>query len=1514
MKKLLAGISAVVMAFSLVTGTFSGSVTGLFDNLLKAEALPASVLTEEFDSFSSLTANGWLIQNLSYPIGTTTWSQGNTNFTAYSGAGYAGVRYNCGSGYATLSDWLITPELNIKNGAELSFYTRANSVAYAENLQVRMSTTGSDVGTGAESVGDFTTLLLEINPSLSKTGYPTNWTKYTVTVSGLTDEVTGRFAFRYYVTNGGPSGSNSDYIGIDSVSYAESHMPRVTFDTNGGDTANTTVIVNDDNTISFPADPAYADHTFTGWYTQAVGGELIDPAAAYATDATVYAHWLPTYEYDLLPDDSILINTYNGTDTVLAIPSSIDGYAVSGIGAGAFANKPLTEVTIPASVTNIGAGAFAGCTNLVKAKTTNKTVIIADDAFSGCPSLSLYCYEEVATNNPTLVVTYVYLYDITFHSNFGSPVNPILAVESGATITLPADPTKSYAAFLGWYTDADFQTEFNPAAAITSNLDLYAQWNSSLWPDHAAASFAGGDGSQGSPYQISNAAELALLAKGVNSGTTLNNKYFVVTADIDLSGYIWVPIAVDYSGAYFTGYFDGGNYMISNMNIQRLTGTSDDYLANYAVGLFGKASWNYGSNASVIKDIDLTIDNASVFSGMQNGGIVGLSSFYTISGCTVSGKINTVDYINNNTGGIVGDLYGGSVNNCTNNATVSSGGDYSTTGGIVGFVLASATIQNCANHAAVNGVNAIGGIFGMGSSTAALNNCYNTGNIGLASSPQNAGGIGGTFYTDPLTIRNCYSSALINGTTKGGYIGNIFTSQTDYPTHVNLTDCYFNTTLADLPEYGSIDGLSSFNQTNCEKLTTAQMQAPAFATTLQTNKNTLFSTNNSWVYNAGSYPTFGYPVTVTFHAAGATPETTVYYIPTGAYTPLPADPVVAGKVFVGWYYDEGLTQHFDAATNEIPIDTDLYARFETATIKLSQSSFVYSGEPCEPLFSTLRVNGVKFYYLDQDTIIQADPYYTVTYSDNIDAGTATVHVTLHNGGLDGMTFDKTFEITPTEIPMPVTIYNDSVDFDGWSHDITITAPIGSTITYSTTQNGTYTTTSPSFYTAGTHTIYYKITNSNYAAVSGSTTLTINPISIDGATADLDTMSYNYSGMPKTPSATVTLNSVPLVATADFDVTYENNTEVGTATATITGINNYTGTIVKTFQIVPYTITDNDIWLETDSYPYDGTAVEPELVYGSIFDSALSTADDITITYQNNNAVGEALVIITGKNKAQGTVTISYIITPPAQQVTDFTIKGIDPVMTGAVPDTTASPSSQYTIESMQWLQAQENSSDFGVVPDKFERNSTNVLGIIFKLNDGYTLNGLLTNNSYAFDLFSVAGADGLLELENDLYVNTYLINMGNGRYALYCGYTPTAPVTMVGVQMKDNGNGTYSLRYVSEIDKDDLAAASIETGFFASKTNTAPNRNAGTPLKATSAYESIINEGNTIYPDAYTDTEDTAYFITYVPGTFTAEQLTGLLYVRAYYTVGEKTTYTAVITVNLDDLKAYTDNGFPHET
>jgi hypothetical protein len=104
----------------------------------------------------------------------------------------------------------------------MTFYTRTvDAPQFPDRLQVRMSTSGNstNVGTTAYDVGDFTVLMLDINPNLTTVGYPSVWTQFTVTVSGVASPTTGRLALRYFVPNGGSSFSNGDYIGIDQVSF-----------------------------------------------------------------------------------------------------------------------------------------------------------------------------------------------------------------------------------------------------------------------------------------------------------------------------------------------------------------------------------------------------------------------------------------------------------------------------------------------------------------------------------------------------------------------------------------------------------------------------------------------------------------------------------------------------------------------------------------------------------------------------------------------------------------------------------------------------------------------------------------------------------------------------------------------------------------------------------------------------------------------------------------------------------------------------------------------------------------------------------------------------------------------------------------------------------------------------------------------------------------------------------------------------------------------------------------------
>ncbi len=194
------------------------SCTAALAMTLAASAASAASLSE---GFNAVPVPGWVTQNNSTTTGTTGWFQGNdTVFPAHLGAStsYIAANFNSTTGAGTISNWLISPTLTFSNGDVISFYTRTvDSPSFPDRLELRFSNVGgTNVGTGPTDVGTFA-LLLTVNPGLTTEGYPNIWTQYTATISGLGGPTSGAIAFRYFVADGGPLGSNSDYIGIDTL-------------------------------------------------------------------------------------------------------------------------------------------------------------------------------------------------------------------------------------------------------------------------------------------------------------------------------------------------------------------------------------------------------------------------------------------------------------------------------------------------------------------------------------------------------------------------------------------------------------------------------------------------------------------------------------------------------------------------------------------------------------------------------------------------------------------------------------------------------------------------------------------------------------------------------------------------------------------------------------------------------------------------------------------------------------------------------------------------------------------------------------------------------------------------------------------------------------------------------------------------------------------------------------------------------------------------------------------------
>lgn len=193
--------------------------------LASSAALNAQTLLEQnFDAPPTPFAlpTGWTQLNLSSPIGTTSWFAGNpANYVAFNGPpnGYLLVNFNSGAGVSTLNNWLMSPVVTVQNGDEVSFYTRTfTGSTYPDRVELRQSTSGetSTNPSGLTNFGSYTVLCSTVNAGLTAGGYPETWTKFTYVVTGLTGQVASRFALRYTVSNGGPSGANSNGIGVDA--------------------------------------------------------------------------------------------------------------------------------------------------------------------------------------------------------------------------------------------------------------------------------------------------------------------------------------------------------------------------------------------------------------------------------------------------------------------------------------------------------------------------------------------------------------------------------------------------------------------------------------------------------------------------------------------------------------------------------------------------------------------------------------------------------------------------------------------------------------------------------------------------------------------------------------------------------------------------------------------------------------------------------------------------------------------------------------------------------------------------------------------------------------------------------------------------------------------------------------------------------------------------------------------------------------------------------------------------
>ena len=212
--------------------------------------------------------------------------------------------------------------------------------------------------------------------------------------------------------------------------------------------------------------------------------------------------------------------------------------------------------------------------------------------------------------------------------------------------------------------------------------------------------------------------------------------------------------------------------------------------------------------------------------------------------------------------------------------------------------------------------------------------------------------------------------------------------------------------------------------------------------------------------------------------------------------------------------------------------------------------------------------------------------YTLSYLNNVNAGTATLIVTF-KGNYTG-TYKKSFKIKPAPISSASLKYS-SLKYNGkkrtQTSDIKVKARIAGT-TVTLTRGTDYTVSYKNNLNAGTATAVIKGTGNYTGTISKN--FTIEPVPLTHAYVNQH--SFGYNGMLKKPDVTVhsVVNgeTVKLKKGTEYTVTYKNNRNIGTASAIIVGTGNFYGKITKTFNIhmIDYVAWAKSI-ADDDSYGY-----------------------------------------------------------------------------------------------------------------------------------------------------------------------------------------------------------------------------------------------------------------------------------------------------------------------------------------
>ena len=709
----------------------------------------------------------------------------------------------------------------------------------------------------------------------------------------------------------------------------------------------------------------------------------------------------------------------------------------------------------------------------------------------------------------------------------------------------------------GFCTDCD---AYQPAVLTTDKYDINE------------------DGTKDAVYEISNAGQLywfAGLVNGTLSGVAQNKSAnAVLTADIVVNANVlksdgtlnegtfkeWTPIAT--SASPYTGIFDGQNHTISGLYFNQEN--------SYDVGLFGR---NNGKIA--------------------NAGI--LDSYF---------------YGTSKVGGMCGNNYTG-------------------------------TISNCYNTGSVSGIGTAGGVSGYNDG-GTITNCYNVGSVG------GSGYVGGVNGWNKGIITNCYNTGSVSGTgvNVGGVIGR-------NESNASITNCYYDSTIYTGNAIGANDGTTE----KVEGKTTEQFKTGE-VTYLQQNGQS----EEIWGQTIGTdtYPVLHGPKvykSITYMGCNDSSE-----IASVSYSNEKKD------VFGKHNFEDGICRYCGeklAATVTKGDETISCVSLPEAisyaenmpdsvvTVMEDTNTALDINNPDSDF--TIDINGHKTDDIDvkngKITIIDSKTggdvkgHLDIKKDSTVTIGNVKISGTIHTMGqliLNGgdinkiILADETIKLYFNNSDIKINdgiylygIYGEKIIINAEPHNVIPIVLDGIGV-----QQG-------AAYAVAGDGIALKSdwfnASSDDSIIDLSTSIEDNKLRIgallnDKVYAELDeNKNIIYSGSELKPSVKVYYNwdnmfSVQLKEGSDYNVTYSDNINAGTATAIVTGIGAYSGTKNVTFTIEPKKISSPTFDGLKPEYTYTGQKVEPE--FALMDGETVIPSSEYEVSYSDNTEVGTATITIT----------------------------------------------------------------------------------------------------------------------------------------------------------------------------------------------------------------------------------------------------------------------------------------------